>query len=363
MIIPAPYMRWAKTRPRVIYDLASSGLLPVTTSELLGDARAADAFDISGPADEGLVPLREAIAARYRTTAECVSIAAGASGANFQAMLTLLEPGDDALVELPAYDPLIAAVHAAGANVVHFDRSREKGFALDPYMVRTALTPATKLIVISNAHNPSGAMATRDAIEQIGVMAEAIGARVLVDEVYAEAQHDDDPTPVPAATFGDVFVSTNSLTKAYGLAGLRCGWIMASPAISGRMREMRDVIDGSGPYVAERLSLTAFENIDRLRSRARAILAENLSTLRAMAASHPRLEWIEPAAGTTAFPRVRDVEDTRALVARLIRDHDTIVVPGHFFQAPAHIRIAFGGRTDMVREAVSRLDRALLEVT
>jgi hypothetical protein len=352
-------MRWAKTRPRVTYDLASSGLLPVTTTELLGDAKAAEAFDISGPTDEGFVPLREAIASRYGTTAECVSIAAGASGANFQAMLALLEPGDDALIETPAYDPLIAAARAAGASVVHFERSWSKGFALDPYVVRTALTPATRLIVISNPHNPSGAMTPRDVIEQIGVMAEAIGARVLVDEVYAEAQHDDEPIPRPAATIGDVFVSTNSLTKAYGLAGLRCGWIMASPAVSARVREIRDVIDGSGPYVAERLSLTAFENIARLRTRARTILADNLAVVREMAKSHPRLEWLEPVAGTTAFPRVTGVSDTNELVDRLIRDHDAIVVPGHFFQTPQHIRIAYGGKAEMIREAVARLDRAL----
>jgi aspartate/methionine/tyrosine aminotransferase len=355
-------MRWAKTRPRVTYDLASSGLLPVTTGELLGDVTAADAFDISGPSDEGLVPLREAIASRYGATAECVSIAAGASGANFQAMLALLEPGDDALIETPAYDPLIAAARAAGANVVHFERSWSKGFALDPYVVRSALTPATRLIAISNAHNPSGAMANRDVIEQIGVMAEAIGARVLVDEVYAEAQHDDQPMPRPAATIGDVFVSTNSLTKAYGLAGLRCGWIVASAAVSARVREIRDVIDGSGPYLAERLSLTAFENIDRWRARARKILADNLAVVREMATSHPRLEWLEPIAGTTAFPRVTGVSNTTDLVDRLIRDHDTIVVPGHFFQAPQHIRIAYGGKTEMIREGVARLDRALREI-
>lgn len=359
MNIPAPYMRWAKTRPHVAYDLASSGLMAVTTAELLGDTTAAKAFDISGPTDEGWVPLREAIASRYRTTTECVSIAAGTSGANFQAMLALLEPGDDVLIETPAYDPLIAAARAVGATVVHFQRSWPKGFALDPYVVRSALTPATKLIVISNAHNPSGALAPREVIEQIGVMAEAIGARVLVDEVYAEAQHDDEPIPRPAATIGDVFVSTNSLTKAYGLAGLRCGWIMASPAVSARVREIRDVIDGSGPYVTERLSLTAFENIDRLRTRARKILADNLAIVRAMAASHPRLEWLEPVAGTTAFPRVTDVADTSSLVDRLIRDYDTIVVPGRFFQAPQHIRIAYGGEAGMVREAVARLDRAL----
>jgi len=354
-------MRWAKTRPRVTCDLASSGLLPVTTAELLGDARAADVLDISGPADEGFVPLREAIARRYGTTAECVSIAAGASGANFEAMLALLGPGDDALIERPAYDPLIAAARAAGANVVHFDRSWSKGFAFNPDVVRSALTPATKLIVISNAHNPSGAMATREALEQVGLMAEAIGARVLVDEVYAEAQHEAEPVPVPAANWGEVFITTNSLTKAYGLAGLRCGWIIASPSISQRMRETRDVIDGSGPYVAERLSLAAFENIDRLRARARRILAGNLDVVRSMVQSHPRLEWLEPGAGTTVFPRVRDMMDTGALVDRLVRDHDTIVVPGHFFQAPQHIRIAYGGNAVMVREAVGRLDRALRE--
>src|SRR6185436_10832059 len=245
MNLPAPYMRWAKTRPRVTYDLASSGLLPVTTRELLGDVAAADAFEISGPTDEGFIPLREAIAARYGTTTACVSIASGASGANFQALLALLEPGDEALIETPAYDPLIAAARAAGANVVHFERSLSKGFALDPYVVRTALTPSTKLIVISNAHNPSGAMANRDVIEQIGVMAEAIGARVIVDEVYAEAQHDKGRLPGPAATLSEVFVSTSSLTKAYGLAGLRWGWIIASPSVSARLRAIRDVIDAA----------------------------------------------------------------------------------------------------------------------
>lgn len=355
-------MRWAKTRPRVTYDLASSGLRPVTTEELLGDARAADAFEISGPNDEGFIPLRAALGARYRMTSDCVAIAPGASGANFLACLALLEPGDDALIETPAYDPLIAAARAAGANIVHFERSWKKGFALDPYVIRTALTPKTKLIVISNAHNPSGAMAGRDVLEQIGIMADAIGALVLVDEVYAEAQHDDAPVPIPSARFGEVFVTTSSLTKAYGLAGLRCGWILSAPRIAERIRVTRDIVDGSGPFVAESLAVTALGHIDRLRTRARTILGENFAALKSMAASHPRLEWLEPAAGTTAFPRVRDLDDTTAFVNALIRDHDTVVVPGHFFQAPEHIRISFGGRNEMLTEALSRLDRALRQV-
>jgi aspartate/methionine/tyrosine aminotransferase len=363
MTAPAPYMRWAKTRPRVTFDLASSGLQPVTTAELLGDERARDAFEISGPNDEGFVPLREAIGARYGMHPDCVSIAPGASGANFLACLALLEPGDDALIETPAYDPLIAAAQAAGANVVHFERNWAKGCALDPWAVRSALTPATKLIVISNAHNPTGAMAGRDALEQLGVMADAIGARVLVDEVYAEAQHDNGAVPLPAARLGDAFVTTSSLTKAYGLAGLRCGWVLASADVSERIRQARDIVDGSGPFVAERLAVTAFEHIDRLRARARSILETNFELVRAMAESHPALEWVAPAAGTTAFPRIRGLADTREFVDTLIRDYDTIVVPGHFFQAPQHIRIAFGGREELLQESLSRLDRALREHT
>ena len=361
MIASAPYLRWAKTRPRVSYDLASSGVVPVSTEELLGDAQAKAAFEISGPNDEGYLPLRDVIGARYGMPAERVSLAGGAGGANFLVLLALVGPGDDVLIERPAYDPLIAATRVTGATAIAFERRWEGGFALDPDAVRRALTPATRLIVISNAHNPSGAVADAGVLEDVGRVAATVGARVLVDEVYAEAQHDESPPWPPAARIDDTFITTNSLTKAYGLAGLRCGWILASPAVSQAIRETRDVVDGSGPFVAERLALMAFQHLDRLRARSRAVLAENLTTLRAMAASNPRLEWLEPHAGTTVFPRVRDMEGTAALVNTLIRDYDTVAVPGHFFQQPQHLRLSFSGRPDMVREAARRLDRALRE--
>ena len=105
--------------------------------------------------------------------------------------------------------------------------------------------------------------------------------------------------------------------------------------------------------------MRALGDIDRLRRRARKILSENLALVRSMAESHPRLEWLEPAAGTTSFPMVRDMEDTAAFVDHLVEEHDAIVVPGRFFQAPQHIRVAFGGRADMVRASLERLDQAL----
>ena len=335
--------------------------MPVATGELLGDAAAMSAFEISGPNDDGYMPLRERLAQRYGVTAERVSIAPGAAGANFLVLLTLLRRGDEALIELPAYDPLMAAVRVTGATVAHFQRRWESGFALDPEAIRKSITPKTRLIVISNAHNPSGALAAPAVLAQVGQAAAAAGAHVMVDEVYAEAQHDDAPPPAPAAMLGEVFVSTNSLTKAYGLAGLRCGWIIAAEDLSRRIRETRDVVDGSGPFVAERLAHTAIGHLDRLRVRARHVFAENLATLRSTAAANSRIEWLEPQAGTTVFPRIRDIADTAPLVDRLIRHYDTVAVPGHFFQSPQHLRLSFSGRPDMVREAARRLDRALRE--
>lgn len=360
-IHPAPYLRWAKTRPRVTYDLAASGLQPVTTEELLGGARARDVFELTGSNDEGLPSLRGAIAARYRVPVECVSLAHAAAGANFLAMMALLEPGDDVVIERPVYDPLIAAARAIGANVRHFTRDARAAFALDAAAVRAAMTAKTRLIVLSDAHNPSGQLANAQQLDAIGELARDAGAHVLVDEVYLEARHAEMPAPPPAAARGDAFVSTNSLTKAYGLAGLKSGWILSSPAIAERIRRAHDVVDGAGPFPTERLAVEAFGKIDQLRARARVILATNLAVLDAMARNHPRLEWLDPQAGTTAFPRVRDVRDTSDLVDYLINTHDTVVVPGHFFQAPDRIRISFGARPDAFAAAVKRLDRGLRE--
>ena len=358
---PAPYLRWAKTRPRVSCDLAASGLQPVTTGELLGDARARDVFELTGSNDEGLPALSDAIAARYHLPVECVSLAHAAAGANFLAMMALLEPGDDVLIERPVYDPLIAAARANGATVRHFTRDARRAFALEAAAVRTAMTAKTRLIVLSNAHNPTGQLADAHQLDAIGELARDAGAHVLIDEVYLEAQHDATPVPVPSAARGDVFISTNSLTKAYGLAGLKSGWVLSSPAIAERIRRAHDVVDGSGPFPTERLAVEAIRRIDQLRARARAILAANLAALDEMARNHPRLEWLAPQAGTTAFPRVRGVRDTSALVDYLINAHDTVVVPGHFFQAPDRIRISFGARPEAFEAAVKRLDRALRE--
>jgi aspartate/methionine/tyrosine aminotransferase len=349
----APYMEWAKTRPAVRFDLATSNVLGCSIDELPG---ARDTVSLAGTNENGYAPLVEAIAARYGTAAGAVTTAAGASGANFQVCAALLEPGDDVLVERPGYDPLLGAPRLLGANVVRFDRTFEAGYVLDPDRVRRALTPRTRLIVLTSPHNPSGAVAGRPALEAIGRMAESAGVHVLVDEVYLDAT---DPDAAPAALLGPAFISTSSLTKSYGLAGLRCGWALSSPEVAERIRRARDVIDGTGSIVAERLGVLAFAHLDRLRHRASTLLATNGQMMQTFLRGRPDVEWLDPGGGTVVFPRIPGVTDTGRFAAQLLARYDTAVVPGRFFDAPDHVRLGFGGPTEALAGGLAALGAAL----
>jgi len=350
----APYMEWAKTRAAAEFDLAGSNILACTLDELAG-ARAA--VDLSGANDNGYQPLVQAIAGRYGVSPDLVTTAGGTSGANFFVLAALLEPGDDVLVERPGYDPLMGAARLLGARTVRFDRRFEDGFALDPECVRRALTPRTRAIVITSPHNPSGVAVDPAALDEIGTIAARAGAHVVVDEVYKDATGDRTP---PAAMRGEVFATTSSLTKSYGLASLRAGWVIASPALTYRVRRARDVVDGTGSIVAERLATLAFEQLDALTARARAILERNRTLADAFLQSRTDLEWA-PSAGTIVFPRIRGVADAGPFVDRLMRERSTALGPGAYFDAPAHFRLGYGGDTEKIRAGLERVGAALDE--
>src|SRR4051812_6701710 len=344
----APYMEWAKTRPAPEIDLAGSNILACSLEDLPG---AANALSLAGANDNGYRPLTDAIGARYHVDPDRVTTAGGTSGANFLVFAALLEPGDEVLVERPGYDPLLGAARMLGARTVRFDRSFADGFALDPDRVRAAMTPRTKVIVITMPHNPTGVPAAAAALDAIGLIAARAGAHVVVDEVYKDVTDDASPA---TATRGDVFITTSSLTKSYGLSSLRAGWVIASPDVSYRVRRARDVVDGTGSIVAERLSVVAFQHLGALHARARAILARNKAIADAFLAAHPQLEFA-PSAGTIVFPRVRGVADAAPFIERVMRDHHVALGPGAFFEAPAHFRLGYGGDTDRIRSGLERV--------
>ena len=345
-------MEWAKTRPAAEFDLAGSNILACTLDDLPG---ARDALALEGLNENGYGPLMDAIANRYGVDTDRITTASGTSGANFLVFAALLDPGDDVLVERPGYDPLLGAARMFGARTVRFDRTFEDGYALDPDRARRAMTPRTKLIVITTLHNPSGVVADNAALDEIGRIAARAGAHVLVDEVYRDVTGD---TSLPAAARGEGFITTSSLTKSYGLSSLRAGWVIAARDVTYRVRRARDVVDGTGSIVAERLATLAFEHLDRLAARGRQILARNKAIADAFLQSRKDLEWV-PSAGAIVFPRIRGIADAGAFVERLMRDRGTAVGPGVFFDAPAHFRLGYGGDTEKIREGLVRLTAAL----
>lgn len=349
----APYMAWSKSRPHVAVDLALSNVLACDATEIDGLSAA---LDFSGENDNGFPPLVEAIGARYGVSTDRIATAIGTSGANFLVGLALIDRGRDVLVESPAYDPLLGIARALGANLVRFERRIEDQFALDPDSVRRALTPATRLVVVTQPHNPTSGISADEAIAQIARDAARHGAHVLVDEVYLDAARGCGAKP--AALLADNIISTNSLTKSYGLAPLRCGWAIASPDTAERIRRARDVVDGTGSIPAERMSVLAFAQLERLAARADRVITANVAQFRDWLARTPRLEGFVQR-GTVAFPRLRSGEDARDFAESLFRQHHTAVVPGHFFEAPAHVRIGLGIDPDVLRRGLDTIGRAL----
>jgi len=353
-LVGAPYMVWAKQHARARWDLTPSNLLSCTVDDLPG---ARDAIELAGDNDNGYRPLIEAIASRYGVSSEQVATANGCSGANFLVFAALLGSGDEVLVERPGYDPLLAAPQVLGARVIRFDRRHEDGYRLDPSAIAAALTPRTRLIVVTNAHNPTGVVASASELDALARVAERAGIPVLVDEVYLDSAHDADGRP--AVSRSPLFISTGSLTKSYGLSGLRCGWVIGTADLAERVRRVRDVVDGTGPFPAERIAALAFAHLDRLRARARAILEPNRAMVRDFLKGRPELDAADPAGGTVAFPRQRGVADAGPFVKRLLDVYDTGVVPGRFFEAPAHFRLAFGGSAETLAGGLARIGEAL----
>ena len=345
------YMHWAKHQRPVTYRLSTSEVPHVRMDAL--DWSIAD-LDCDGASHPSYLPLRERVAARYDVGAEQVVAADGCSMANMLAMASLIAPGDRVLFEWPAYEPMLAAARFLGADIARVRRDPES-FALDPVTVADALTPGTRLMVLTNLHNPSGRWTRPDALAAIAAAAERVGAQVLVDEVYLDAVT---PRPASAVHAGPNVIATNSLTKSYGLSGLRCGWALGPAPLVERMRRLNDLFGVNQAHQAERLACIAFDRIEAVIGDAPTLIAANRAVFNAWLAGRADLACVPAEHGLTAFPRWPG-GDPEALDDLLRTRFDTGIVPGRWFEAPEHFRVGFGISKAMFAEALGRLGEAL----
>jgi hypothetical protein len=346
-------MHWSKTQSRARFNLATSGVAPFPVRELPVDLKE---LEINGDNSYGYAPLQQAIAAHHGVDPECVVESAGTSMANHLTMAAIFEPGDEVLIEHPAYGPVLDVAQYLQANVKRFRRAEENGWAIDPADVRYCVTPKTRLIVITNLHNPTSALTPESVLRELGDIARSVGAFVLVDEVYLDAVYEN--TPRTSLHLGPEFVVTSSLTKLYGVSGLRCGWILAQPDLAWKMRRLNDLFSATPVFPGELLSVAAFRHLNLFRERARHIVEADRKLLRDFLAEQSAISAVRTDWGTTSFPRfIRG--NTDAFLERLRSEFDTSAVPGRFFEMPDHFRIGMGVNTEMFAEGLRQIGRAL----
>jgi aspartate/methionine/tyrosine aminotransferase len=352
------YMSWAKAMPDVRSNLARSGLPPCPARLLRLPARALEAHHAAG---YGWPPLLKALGRRYRVAADRVlTVSGGTSLANWVACAAALDgagDGAEVIVERPAYEPLLRIPEAMGAEIRRLDRWFAEGWAIDPGRLASLVTRRTRLAIVTNLHNPSGVRIAPAALQEIARVLARAGAYLLVDEVYLECLFGE-RTDSSVHAWTNV-ITTNSLTKAYGLDGLRAGWILGPREILRKAGLIHDLLGVNGVAPGEAMTLAALRRLPAIRRRARGILGPNLDTVRRFFERETRLEAHVPPGGNVLFARLPEGIDSDRFARRLLRRYDTLVVPGRFFESPRFVRISFGCPPAALERGLRSLSRTL----
>jgi aspartate/methionine/tyrosine aminotransferase len=352
--LPMPYIRWAKLCSAARYNLATSGLTDYPLSKL---PVRVDDLEITGPGLYGYPPLRERLTRKTGASDENLVLSIGTSMANFIALSAMIERGDEVLIEQPTYQPLLQIAQWLGANIRRFERNPDENWKIDIAKLERELQPTTKLLVLTNLHNPSSALIDESTMTEIGRATARVGARVFVDEVYLETIFDHQWRS--AFFLGDSFTVTSSLTKAYGLSGLRCGWILTQAELAERMNDLIDLTYGVPAHSAERLSIIALDHLAQIAQHSRDLLERNRAQLNSFLASQTKYLKCDPSRlGTTVSPRLRTGRVDE--FCDFLRDEfETTVVPGRFFEAPDHFRIGVGGPANVLERGLEQIAGAL----
>ena len=364
--------RWMSTwEMNVQYDIAESGIYPMTVNELVGllpeEQRAvtlAGALDLRLGYTEarGTEALRTIIANTYRTTtADEILVTTGAIEANYLLFNTLLDPGDQVVTVYPAYQQLYAVARAIGCDVSLWELNPENGFRYDLDALERLVTPKTKLIVANTPHNPTGAMLSEADLRRIHALAESVGAWLLVDEAYRWLDlPGGDPMAPPIRDLGPRGISVGTMSKPFGLPGLRIGWISAPDEIVKACWAARDYISLAPGKLNDYLAQVALNLRNEIVARNWAIVNENLAVADAWFAEHADLAtWTRPRGGLLALMKYHFAVSSSEVAEVLASDFSVMLAPGSAFGYEGYLRIGVGQRPDIFAEGLRRTAIAL----
>jgi aspartate/methionine/tyrosine aminotransferase len=351
----------------VEFNLSESGVRPLTPRELIEDAAGLDGLldqPLVYSQSNGTIELRTAIAALYPGAGiDHIEVTNGGSEANFITTFRLIEPGDEVVMLVPNYMQTWGLARAFGATVREWrfieDRSAGR-WRVDLAALEELVSAKTRMIVICNPNNPTGARLTAADLDGIARIADRHGAWILSDEVYRGAEIDGQDT---ASMWGrsDRAIITSGLSKAYGLPGLRIGWIVAPPPLVESFWSYHDYVTIAPGALSDRLARVALAPARRARliERTRGILRTNLPLIEEWLRGAGGFEWIQPEAGAIVYVRYGHAINSTALAHRVRQEKSVLIVPGDHFGMDGYLRLGFGEPPAYNRTGLERLREVL----
>ena len=361
----------SKFEQAVEYNISESGVHPITLSELLSDdtGRLEDllATELNYPHVNGIPELRENIAALYNgATAKNILVTVGAIEANFNTVRTLLSPNDGITIMLPNYMQIWGIAKNFGFDMKTFQLHEERGWGLDLGEMNETVTDGTRLIAVCNPNNPTGYILTETEMDAIVSAADRVGAWILSDEVYRGAEREtDDETPSFYGRY-DKVIAVGGLSKAYGLPGLRLGWVVGPESTVDDIWARHEYTTLSATMLSNKLAAFALspEVRPRIIERARRYIRTGFPILRQWAERQgEKLSMIPPQAAAIAFVKYQLDINSSKFTDRLREEKSVLIVPGDHFGMDKFVRISFGLPKDYLTGALDRIQELITELT